>query len=102
VEAKLVGDLGGIHGVGKVLGCQPDEKAKRVSAQPTCLFANTRRRASRSSSSLNMRCTASSACPTSEPLTLLARLGDTLPVVRVDNEDDALGVLEVWWGQCEL
>jgi hypothetical protein len=32
-------------------------------------------------------------------LTLLAGLSDTLPVVRVDDEDDTLGVLEVYMGQ---
>jgi hypothetical protein len=32
-------------------------------------------------------------------LTFLSRLGDTFPVIRVDNEDDALGVLEVYWDE---
>ena len=32
-------------------------------------------------------------------LTFLSRLGDTFPVIRVDNEDDALRVLEVYWDQ---
>ena len=67
VEAKLVGDLGRLHGVGKILLVGEDEEegvAQLVLVQHT--------------------------------VQLLTRLGHTLAIVRVDDEDDALCVLEVF------
>ena len=66
MEAELVGDLGRVHGVGEVLLVGEHEE-ERV-AQLVLV---------------------------QHPLQLLARLRDTLAVVRVDDENDALRVLEV-------
>ena len=66
VEAKLVGDLGGVHGVGQILLVGEDQEqgiAKLVLVK--------------------------------HALELLASLRNTLTVVRVDDEDDTVGVLEV-------
>ena len=66
VEAELVRDLGGVHGVGQILLVGEDEEegvAELVLVE--------------------------------HALQLLAGLRDTFPVVGVDDEDDALRVLEV-------
>lgn len=66
VEAKLVGDLGSVHRVRQVLLVGKDEEE----GVAELVFVE-------------------------HALEFLARFRDTLPVVRVDDEDDALGVLEV-------
>lgn len=67
VEAKLVGDFSGVHGIGKILLVGKDEEegvAKLILIE--------------------------------HALKLLAGLSYTLAIVGVDYEDDALGILEVW------
>jgi hypothetical protein len=96
VQTELVGDLGGVHGVGKILTALDVVIGGGERGVLTCLLAKTRRRASRSSSSLNMRCTWGQRPSLQSALTFLSRLGDTFPVIRVDDEDDALRVLEVY------
>ena len=66
VQAKLVSDLSGVHGVGQILLVGEDQE-KSITELVLVEHA----------------------------LELLARLRDTFPVVRVDDEDDALCVLEV-------
>ena len=66
VQAKLVGDLGGVHGIGKILLVGENQK-QRI---PEFVFVQ-------------------------HPLQLLAGLNNTVTIVAVDDEDDALGVLEV-------
>lgn len=64
MQAKLVGDLSGVHCVGKILLVGEDKEkgiAQLILVQ--------------------------------HPLQLLACLGNTLAIVGVDNEDDALGIL---------
>ena len=67
VQAKLVGDLGGIHGVWQVLLICEDEKE---SVTELVLVQHT--------------------------VKLFASLRHTLTIVRIDDENDALRVLEVW------
>lgn len=93
------------------IGPEEVEGRRALKQVLTCLLAKTRSRASRSSSSLSIRCTAEEASADKSPaspcfgpkrievLTLLTGLGDTLSVVRVDDEDDTLGVLEVCRGK---
>ena len=66
VETELVGDLSGVHGVGKILLVGED---KQESITELILVEHA--------------------------LELLTRLRDTFPIVGVDDEDDTLGVLEV-------
>lgn len=66
MKTELVGDLGSVHGVGQVLLVGKDQEE---SVTELVLVEHA--------------------------LQLLAGLGDTLAVVRVDHEDDTLGVLEV-------
>ena len=68
VEPELVGDLRGVHSVRQVLLVGEDEQ-HRI---PELILVQ-------------------------HPLQLLTRLRHTITVVRVDDEDDALGVLEVCW-----
>jgi len=67
VETELVGDFSGIHGVGKILLVGEDEE---VGVAELILIKHA--------------------------LELLTGLGYTLTIVRIDHEDDALGILEVW------
>ena len=67
LKTKLIGDLRGIHCVGQVLLVREDEEE---SIAELVLVEHT--------------------------LELLTCLGDTFPVVRVDDEDDTLRVLEVY------
>lgn len=66
VEAKLVCDLGGVHGVGQILLVGEDEQ----NGVPELILVE-------------------------HALKLLASLDDTIAIVAVDYEDDTLGVLEV-------
>lgn len=66
VKAKLVGDLGGVHGVGQIL-LVGENKEQSVTQLVLVKHA----------------------------LQLLTCLGNTLSVVRVDDEDDTVRVLEV-------
>jgi hypothetical protein len=66
VKTKLVGDLGGVHGVGKIL-LVGEDKEKGVAELILVEHA----------------------------LQLLTGLYNTIPIVGVDDEDDTLGVLEV-------
>ena len=66
VQAELVGNLGGVHGVGQILLVGKDQEE----GVPQLVLVQ-------------------------HPLQLLARLNDTVAIVRVNNKDDALGVLEV-------
>ena len=66
METKLVGDLSGGHGVGKILLVGEDQEEG-----------------------------VSELVLVQHPLKLFPGLGDTLPVVGVDDEDDTLCVLEV-------
>jgi hypothetical protein len=70
MEAELVSDLGGVHGVGQILLVSENEE-ERIAQLVLVEHA----------------------------LELLARLRDTFPVVRIDDENDALGVLEVCEGE---
>ena len=67
MQTKLVGDLRGVHGIGEILLVREDEQERIAEL---VLVEHT--------------------------LQLLTCLGDTFPVVRVDDEDDALRVLEVY------
>jgi hypothetical protein len=66
VQAKLVSDLGGVHGVGQILLVGEDEEK---SITELILVEHA--------------------------LELLAGLDNTVAIVGVDDEDDTLGVLEV-------
>ena len=66
MKSKLVGDLRSVHGVGQIL-LIGENKEEGI---PEFIFVQ-------------------------HPLELLARLGNTLPIVGIDHEDDTLGVLEV-------
>jgi len=66
VQTKLVGDLGGVHGVGKILLVGKDQEE---SISQLVLVEHA--------------------------LQLLTGLDDTVTIVAVDDEDDTLGVLEV-------
>lgn len=66
VKAELVSDLGSIHGVGQILLVGEDEQD---GISQLILVQHT--------------------------LEFLSGLDDTIPIVAVDDEDDALGVLEV-------
>jgi len=66
VEAEFVSDLGSVHGVGQILLVGEDEEE---SITELILVQH--------------------------PLQLLTSLGNTLSIVRIDNKDDTLGVLEV-------
>lgn len=66
MEAKFVGDFGGVHGVREILLVGKDKEegiAEFVFVQ--------------------------------HPLQFFAGFGDTFPIIGVDDENDALGVLEV-------
>ena len=73
MQAELVGDLGCVHGVGQILLVGEDEQ-KGI----TELIL------------------------VEHPLQLLACLRDTFPIVRVDDENDTLRVLEVCAGRISL
>lgn len=79
VEAELVGDLGGVHGVGQILSCSAQNHA-RDRERRTCLLAKTSNNASLSSSSLSIRCTVSSVHPRAS--TFQAHCTHSLPVLR--------------------
>jgi len=66
VQAQLVRDLGRVHGVGQILLVGEDQEQ----CIPQFILVQ-------------------------HPLQLLARLDDTVTVIAVDDEDDALRVLEV-------
>ena len=66
MQAQLIRDLGGVHGVRQILLVREDQE-KRISELVLVEHA----------------------------LQLLAGLDDTVAIVAVDDEDDALGVLEV-------
>lgn len=66
VQTKLVGDLGGVHGVGQILLVGEDEKE---GVTELVLVEHA--------------------------LELLTGLDNTVAIVGVDDEDDTLGVLEV-------
>ena len=66
VEAELVSNLCCVHSIRQILLVGEDEKE----GVTELIFVE-------------------------HPLQLLACLGDTLPIVGIDHEDDALGVLEV-------
>lgn len=66
VQAKLIGDLSRIHGVGQILLVGEDQQ-QRI---PELVLVQ-------------------------HPLQLLTGLDDTVTIVAVDDEDDTLGVLEV-------
>jgi len=66
VEAELVGDLGSVHGVGQILLVGEDQEE----SVPQLVLVQ-------------------------HALQLLARLNNTIAIVAVNDEDDALGVLEV-------
>ena len=66
MQAKLIGDLSSVHGVGQILLVREDQK-KRI---PELVLVQ-------------------------HPLQLLSGLYYTVTIVAVDDEDDALGVLEV-------
>ena len=67
METQLVRDFSSVHSVGKILLVGED---KQESVAELVLVEH--------------------------PLELLAGLRDTFPIVGVDDEDDTLGVLEVW------
>lgn len=69
VESELVGDLGRVHGVWQILLVGKDEEEG-----------------------------VSQLVLVQHPLQLLSCLADSLSVVRVDDKDDALRVLEIWHG----
>ena len=66
VQTKLVGDLGGVHGVGQILLVGEDQEE---SISELVLVEHA--------------------------LQFLAGLDDTVTIVGVNNEDDTLGILEV-------
>jgi hypothetical protein len=66
MQAQLIRDLGGVHGVGQILFVGEDQQ-QRI---PQLILVQ-------------------------HALQLLARLDDTVTIVGVDDEDDALGVLEI-------
>ena len=66
METKLIGDFSGVHRIGQVLLVSEDEE-KSI---PELVLVQ-------------------------HPLEFLTGLRNTLPVIRVDHEDDALGILEV-------
>jgi len=66
VQSKLIGNLRSVHGVGEILLVGENEEE----GIPELVLVQ-------------------------HPLQLLTGLGNTFPIVRVDNENDALGVLEV-------
>ena len=66
VQSKLIGDLCGVHGIGKILLVGEDKQegiAELILVQ--------------------------------HPLQLLTSLRNTFPIIRVDNKDDTLSVLEI-------
>jgi hypothetical protein len=67
VETKLVSNLGGVHSVGQILLVGKDEE-KSI---PEFVFVE-------------------------HALKLFPSLGNTLPIVGVNDEDDTLGILEVY------
>lgn len=67
MEAELIRDLGGVHGIGQILLVCEDKQESIAQL----IFVQ-------------------------HPLQLLACLGNTLPIVGIDYEDDTLSVLEVW------
>jgi hypothetical protein len=91
VETKLVGDLGSIHGVGQVL--HVSTVTQSTWHAPACWQRRAKERPS-----IHPRSTCVALLISLVPFssrTLFAGLGDTLPVVRVDDKNDALGVLEI-------
>ena len=66
MQSKLIGNLCGIHSVGEILLVCKD---KEESIPELILIQH--------------------------PLQLLASLRNTFPIIRVDDKDDALGVLEI-------
>ena len=66
VQTKLIGDLSRVHGIGQILLVREDEQQ----GVPQLVLIQ-------------------------HPLQLLTGLNDTVTIVAVDDEDDALGVLEV-------
>lgn len=67
MEAKLISDLSGVHRVGQILLVS---KYKKEGVTEFVLIKHS--------------------------LKFFPRLRHTLPIIRVDDEDDALGVLEVY------
>ena len=90
VETKLVGDFGSIHGVGKILIVR---RSGRLLV-PVCW---QRPKVVHLSIHLRSTCVALGLLVDHRPSrpTLFARLGDTLPVVRINHKDDTLSVLEI-------
>ena len=72
VQSKFIGDLCGIHGIGKILLIGED---KEESIPKLVLVQH--------------------------PLQLLTSLRNTFPIIRVDNKDDTLSVLEIWDSRAE-
>jgi hypothetical protein len=66
VEAELIGNLSSVHGVGQILLVGEDKEESITEL----IFVQ-------------------------HPLQLLASLRNTLSIIRIDYEDDTLGVLEV-------
>jgi hypothetical protein len=66
VQAQLIGDLGGVHGIGQILLVRKDQE-ERISELVLVEHA----------------------------LQLLTGFNNTVAIVAVDDEDDALGVLEI-------
>lgn len=69
MKTKLVGDFSGIHGIGKILFVSEDEKE---SIAKLVLVEH--------------------------PLEFLPSLRNTFPIIRINHEDDTLGVLVVYEG----
>lgn len=67
MQSKLVGDLCSIHGIGKILLVGKDKEE----GIPELILVQ-------------------------HPLQLFTSLRNTFPIIRVDDEDDTLGVLEIW------
>lgn len=67
MQAELVGDLGSVHGIGQILLVGEDKQCRVLEL----VFIE-------------------------HALELFPGLYNTVAIVGVDDEDDALGVLEVW------
>ena len=84
VEAKLVSDLGGVHGVLWVMLVVPKIRAGSANAYGQILLVGEDQEKSIPELVL-----------VQHALQLLASLDDTIAIVAVNDEDDTLGVLEV-------
>jgi hypothetical protein len=67
MQSKLISNLRGVHGIGKILLVSEDKEY----GMPELILAR-------------------------HPLQLLTSLRNTFPIIRVDDKNDTLGVLEVW------